>query len=120
MKRKMRTLAAMLALTMLAGCGNGAENSGMEAVTEEEQVQDNSKDTVEIEFWYGLGGTLGETVESLIAEFNASQDEVQVKGVAQSSYGETSQMLQAAIASGDVPVSCPVFRISSPLQKRGL
>lgn len=102
-KRKMRTLAAMLAVVMLAGCGNGAESGSTTAETGEAQVQDTAGEPVEIEFWYGLGGTLGETVEALIAEFNASQDEVEVKGVAQSSYGETSQMLQAAIASGDVP-----------------
>ena len=102
-KRKLRTLAAMLAVVMLAGCGNGAESGSTTAETGKAQVQDTAGEPVEIEFWYGLGGTLGETVEALIAEFNASQDEVEVKGVAQSSYGETSQMLQAAIASGDVP-----------------
>lgn len=58
---------------------------------------------MEIEFWYGLGGTLGETMEEIIADFNASQDEVVVTGVVQSSYNETAQMIQAAVASGDVP-----------------
>ena len=42
-------------------------------------------------------------MEETIAEFNASQDEVVVKGVVQSSYDETSKMLQAAVASGEVP-----------------
>lgn len=74
---------------------------------------------VEIEFWYGMGGTLGETMEEIIAEFNASQDEVVVKGVVQSSYDETSKMLQAAVASGEVP-ACYLETIihQRPLRKR--
>ena len=66
-KRKMRTLAAMLAVVMLAGCGNGAESGSTTAETGEAQVQDTAGEPVEIEFWYGLGGTLGETVEALIS-----------------------------------------------------
>lgn len=58
---------------------------------------------VEIEFWYGLGGKLGTNMQEIIKEFNASQSEVVVKGVAQASYTETYQALQAAIASKKAP-----------------
>ncbi|HEX7004578.1 MAG TPA: ABC transporter substrate-binding protein [Trueperaceae bacterium] len=34
----------------------------------------------EITFWYAWGGSEGEQVEELIAEYNASQDEVEVRG----------------------------------------
>lgn len=86
MKRKIALI--MAAVTLLSGCAT-------ESVDE--------KKPVEIEFWYGLGGNLGETMEEQIAEFNASQDEVIVTGVAQSNYLETEKMIQAAVASGDVP-----------------
>src|SRR5690606_29951438 len=33
---------------------------------------------VQIDFWYSLGGQLGETVQQLVANFNASQDEYEV------------------------------------------
>ena len=33
---------------------------------------------VQIDFWYSLGGQLGETVQQLVADFNASQDEYEV------------------------------------------
>lgn len=58
-----------------------------------------------IEFWYGLGGKLGEQMKALIDEFNASQQEVIVKGIVQADYSETEKKLQAAIASGDVPAA---------------
>lgn len=42
-------------------------------------------------------------MESLIQKFNASQQEVVVKGIVQGDYTETEQKLQAAIAAGQVP-----------------
>jgi multiple sugar transport system substrate-binding protein len=63
---------------------------------------------VRIDFWYGLGGKLGETMESIIAAFNESQDEVFVTGVQQSSYQETERQLQAAVAANKVPAAAIV------------
>lgn len=89
-------MAGMMALSM-AGCGGSGETA------EKKETKEGEK--VEIEFWYGLGGKLGETMEEIIADFNASQDEVEVLGVQQSSYDETTKMIQAAIASGKVPAT---------------
>jgi multiple sugar transport system substrate-binding protein len=58
-----------------------------------------------IEFWYGLGGSLGEAMEANIKDFNASQNEVVVTGVQQSSYDETSRQVQAAVAARQVPAT---------------
>lgn len=101
MRKKMAMLLAMVTLVTTAGCGGSGEGGNSSAKTD--NGNEGTNGAVEIEFWYGLGGILGETMEETIAEFNASQDEVVVKGVVQSSYDETSKMLQAAVASGEVP-----------------
>lgn len=121
-------LAALMAAASLAACGKSGQNkvsSGSDAPkqAQDEAVQEQSSGakTVEIEFWYGFGGKQAEILEEIIADFNASQDEVAVTGVSHSSYGETNQMLQAAIASGDVPacyLSDPVA--SARFAERGL
>lgn len=98
MKRKMAMVLAMLTLVTTIGCGSSEGENGTTV-----KGNDGKKGPIEIEFWYGLGGTLGETMEETIAEFNSAQDEVVVTGVVQSSYDETVKMLQAAIASGEVP-----------------
>ncbi|MDR0655439.1 MAG: ABC transporter substrate-binding protein [Treponema sp.] len=82
---------------------------------------------VAIEYWYGVGGVIGETIETIIKNFNESQNEVRVTGVQQASYGETTQQLQAAIAAGQVPPAVmsgvsavPVFarqNVLEPLEK---
>lgn len=102
--KKMVNLLIVLTMviSVMAGCGigsNSAANTGNETKSKE------SEKPVEIEFWYGLGGKLGETVELFIKEFNRSQDEVVVTGVAQGNYEETFQKLQASIASGSAPAA---------------
>lgn len=84
------TITALL-FSLLAGCSSGKTSSK------------SADGKVEIEFWYGLGGKLGEGVEKAIKEFNESQDEVKVIGVAQGEYDETVQKFQAAVAAKKVP-----------------
>lgn len=58
---------------------------------------------VRITFWHALGGEHGEIVADLVAEFNASQDEVVVDAQYQGNYGTLMQKLMAAVAAGDPP-----------------
>ena len=97
MKKKMISLflCGMMAVTAIVGCGGSGETKSEESGSE----------VVEIEFWYGLGGKLGETMESIINDFNETQDEVKVIGVQQSDYAETKRLVQSAIASGKVPAT---------------
>ncbi len=111
----MLTLA--LVLSILVGCGSNVQTSSSQNIQGDSSnrnapAQSNtstnatvSEKPVEIEFWYGLGGKLGENVEKFIQEFNAMQNEVKVKGVAQGNYTETYQKLQAGIASRKVPAA---------------
>jgi len=107
-------------LLLTTACGSNGGNGGNEgaatgsdgqspAASESSAVASPEtlapKQPVTIEFWYGLGGKLGENMQTLIEKFNASQQEVIVKPVVQADYSETGKKLQAAIASGDVPAA---------------
>jgi sn-glycerol 3-phosphate transport system substrate-binding protein len=50
----------------------------------------------EVQFWHAMGGNLGQAVNALAAEFNASQKDYKVNAVFKGSYTET---LTAAIAA---------------------
>ena len=97
-KLKIATLA--LTITVIGGMLSGCKGS-----TEVTATANKITKPVQIEFWYGLGGKLGETMEAKIKAFNASQQEVIVTGVAQGSYKETYEALQAAIAAKKAPAS---------------
>lgn len=99
---------------LISACGGGAGAAGNTADPAQAAPAgntanaDNTAKTAEpvtIEFWYGLGGKLGENMQALIDKFNSSQQEVVVKPVVQADYSETEQKLQAAIASGTVPAA---------------
>ncbi len=104
-------------LLLATACGSNGGNEGaasgpdgQSSAASESPVASPSgtpapQEPVTIEFWYGLGGKLGENMQTLIDKFNASQQEVIVKPVVQADYSETGKKLQAAIASGDVPAA---------------
>lgn len=85
-------LVSIIAGSMIACGGRGKEVS---------KKTDNGK--TQIEFWYGLGGKLDENMQKTIADFNASQDKYEVKGVAQEDYDATFESLQAGIAAKKSP-----------------
>lgn len=94
MKKKL--LCLVLLVSLMAGCGNTVQDS------KETEVKDGK---TAIEFWYGLGGKPGETMEGLIKDFNDSQERIQVIGIQQSEYKETKKMVQAAVAAKIVPAA---------------
>ncbi|QDP41438.1 ABC transporter substrate-binding protein [Radiobacillus deserti] len=89
-------------LLVVVGCSS---KEGEASTSKDETETSASNEPVEIEFWYGQGGTLAETIERFITEFNDSQDKVKVTGVAQGNYDETYQKLQAGIAAKQVPAA---------------
>lgn len=101
----------LLSILALTACGSGGTTNqntseGNATKAPVSTAEGNApSEPVTIEFWYGLGGKLGENMQVLIDKFNASQQEVVVKPVVQADYSETEQKLQAAIASNNVPAA---------------
>jgi len=121
--RSVLAMALALCFIVLTACGQATENkeadnskAGQQA--EQPAAETAKKEPVTIEFWYGLGGKLGENMKKLIEKFNASQDEVIVKGVAQGDYSETQKKLQAAIATSQVPAA--VLSSNADWARKGL
>lgn len=113
LKVKKRFVAMLMTCTflLLSACGGGGNTASVNssdaaAAAANEGTKSNTQTSAEpvtIEFWYGLGGKLGENMQALIDKFNSSQSEVIVKPIVQADYSETEKKLQAAIAAGTVP-----------------
>ena len=67
--------------------------------------QNTKAQEVEIDFYYGLGGFLGEMVEEFITDFNEEHPDIKVRGVTYGDYAETLQAFQAGVAAGDPPAA---------------
>lgn len=90
-------MSTALIFTGAVGCSSTTttENSANKA--------SGSNEKIRLEFYYGLGGKLGETMEKIVHDFNNSNDKYVVVPVVQGDYSETLQALQASLAAGKPP-----------------
>jgi len=63
----------------------------------------------EITWWHAMGGQLGETVNQIASDFNASQDDVTITPIFKGSYEETLTAGIAAFRAGEQPNILQVF-----------
>ncbi|MGR5456950.1 sn-glycerol-3-phosphate ABC transporter substrate-binding protein UgpB, partial [Vibrio alfacsensis] len=64
-------------------------------------VQAHAK--TEVEWWHAMGGALGQKVNEIAADFNASQSEYEIKPVYKGSYAETMTSAIAAFRAKEQP-----------------
>jgi sn-glycerol 3-phosphate transport system substrate-binding protein len=67
----------------------------------------------EIQWWHSMGGALGEWVNDLAKEFNASQKEYVVKPTFKGSYDESMTAAIAAFRAGNAPHVLQVFEVGT-------
>ncbi|MFV0680529.1 sn-glycerol-3-phosphate ABC transporter substrate-binding protein UgpB [Ottowia sp.] len=67
----------------------------------------------EIQWWHSMGGALGEWVNDLAKEFNASQSEYKVVPTFKGSYDESMTAAIAAFRAGNAPDVLQVFEVGT-------
>ena len=67
----------------------------------------------EIQWWHAMGGALGEWVNDLAKEFNASQSEYKVVPTFKGSYDESMAAAIAAFRAGNAPHLLQVFEVGT-------
>ena len=88
-----RTLSLIMLLAiLLAGCGSAQKS-----------------DKVQIRFWHGLSGPLGDVLNEMIVEFNKTHDDIEVIANPISSYNALQQKLSASLQVGKQPDLAQVF-----------
>jgi sn-glycerol 3-phosphate transport system substrate-binding protein len=89
----------MLLSTTLAACGGGDEGT---PAAETPGTRPPSG-PVTIDLWHSEVGSNVETLERLVSEYNASQDEVRVREAYQGNYAEAAAKLIASLGTGQLP-----------------
>ena len=90
-------------LKLLAACSLAA----LVAVATPAQAQ------TEIQWWHSMGGALGERVNELANEFNASQKEYKVVPIFKGTYPESMTAAIAAFRAGNAPHILQVFEVGT-------
>jgi sn-glycerol 3-phosphate transport system substrate-binding protein len=68
---------------------------------------------VEVQWWHSMGGALGEWVNDLAKDFNASQAEYKVTPTFKGTYDESMTAAIAAFRSGNAPHVLQVFEVGT-------
>ncbi len=68
---------------------------------------------IQIVFWHGLTRPLGDVLEQVVADFNASQTKYQVNAVFKGSYSETMVAAIAAFRAGNAPHILQMFEVGT-------
>lgn len=93
------TLAAMMAGSLLTGCGSSTETASKDSGTAAPEAAADGE-TVELEMWGGWAGDQIAQLEKQLEGFNNSQDKIHITYTAQDAM---EQKLLTAIASNEVP-----------------
>ena len=67
----------------------------------------------EVEWWHAMRGTLGEKVNEIAADFNASQSDYEIKPVYKGTYAETMTSAIAAFRAKQQPAIVQVFEVGT-------
>lgn len=67
----------------------------------------------EVEWWHAMGGALGQKVNEIAADFNASQSEYEINPVYKGSYAETMTSAIAAFRAEQQPAIVQVFEVGT-------
>jgi len=68
---------------------------------------------VEVQWWHSMGGALGEWVNDLAKDFNASQNDYKVVPTFKGTYDESMTAAIAAFRSGNAPHILQVFEVGT-------
>ncbi|MEX0759670.1 MAG: sn-glycerol-3-phosphate ABC transporter substrate-binding protein UgpB [Tistlia sp.] len=99
MSLRQQLLAAAAAVTM-----TGVTMTGLAA---------SAQAQTKIEWWHAMGGELGEKVEEIATNFNASQSEYEIDAVYKGNYTETMTGAIAAFRAGQQPEIVQVFEVGT-------
>ncbi|MCY0909245.1 MAG: ABC transporter substrate-binding protein [Sulfobacillus thermotolerans] len=86
------TSLAILSSALLAGCGTSTASAP-------QPIQATAAHPTTVVFWYGLGGSLGQQVQTMVAEFNRSHPLIHVEADYEGSYSDSGPLQQKLLAA---------------------
>lgn len=109
-------LASIAMMLMVSACGGtttGSSDTGTKAEAAGESTPAGGGSKTKVVWWHSMGGELGKAVDQLVADFNKSQDKIEVEAVFQGTYDESINKMKASMDSDSGPSMIQVYEIGS-------
>ncbi len=114
-KQFLLTSLMMLLVVILAACNSNESSSTTETDSannsESEKPEANEKQVVT--FWHSMGGAGQEALNSIVEDYNNSQDKIQVNAEYQGTYDESLTKFNAVAGSDSAPTMIQTFEIGT-------
>ncbi|MEH7384853.1 ABC transporter substrate-binding protein [Bacillus sp. JJ1521] len=113
--KKILMLLAVGMLLLLAACG-GDSTSGDSSNNSDSGKSSDSKEKSEkqtVTFWHSMGGAGQEALNSIVEDFNNSQEEIQVNAEYQGTYDESLTKFNAVAGTDSAPTMIQTFEIGT-------
>ncbi|MCA1041652.1 ABC transporter substrate-binding protein [Bacillus infantis] len=105
---------AIFSLLLMSACSNNESSSGEGSSSGGSGSGGETEDgKTEITFWHAMSGAGQETLDSIVADFNSSQDKYSVKAEFQGSYEELLTKLRSVGGTKDAPAITQVFEVGT-------
>ena len=109
-----KTLMAALTLSVMAcSNSNSPAASDSSAATDGEAVTTVAEGVTPITFWHSMSGELGETLDGIVADFNAANPEYQITAVYKGGYNESMNAGIAAYRAKQSPDILQVYEVGT-------
>ena len=97
----------------MAACSNNESKPEPSNPNDEEEGTAESPGKVEINFWHAMSGAGQEALDSIVSDFNSSQDKYTVNAEFQGSYEESLTKLRSVGGTKDAPAITQVFEVGT-------
>ncbi|MEK3806211.1 ABC transporter substrate-binding protein [Bacillus sp. FSL H8-0547] len=106
--KKLAVILSSILLIILGACSNSAGTNG-----EDKASAENAGGKTEVIFWHAMSGELETVLNDLAADFNESQDEVEVKPVFQGTYEEALTKFNTVAGTEEAPSIMQTFEVGT-------
>lgn len=111
-KQFLLTSLMMLLAVFLVACSS-SESSTPETQNTSAEGSETTEEKQVVTFWHSMGGAGQEALNSIVEDFNASQDKIQVNAEYQGTYDESLTKFNAVAGSDSAPTMIQTFEIGT-------
>ncbi|MDO5768966.1 MAG: sn-glycerol-3-phosphate ABC transporter substrate-binding protein UgpB [Psychrobacter sp.] len=109
-----KSLLAALTLTVMACSNSNTPASNTESkATEGETATVAAEGVTPITFWHSMSGELGETLDGIVADFNAANPEYKITAIYKGAYDESMNAGIAAFRAKQAPDILQVYEVGT-------
>ena len=111
--KKLFTIMSTLLLLVLAACSSTSTGTTESDVKSDGEETTASGEKQEVVFWHAMSGDLETVLNDIVADYNESQEDIEVKPIFQGTYEEALTKFNTVAGTEDAPTIMQTFEVGT-------